>query len=1633
MKTGFPFDKLFNSIIDSRCRISKRRDLSILVAKKLKEKYDREKDWNRRLEREVKVSKRVMQDYPPRGVTMPAVVPGVEQLPRQRKRHKRTSSKGSSTGSFEQPVFVQLDAPVDDHTAEHEASPVYKKPRHFGEFLEHKRQAASIARSEPDPQGGEPSPPRKKSRVGAKSSPPVMRTVSDMSTAASTVYRSESLQSHRPKISIWDANQDEEPASSSTTVRLRPSNPIVNDDAPWWVRNQVDKDYYQHGGSWKASRATEYAATHMVWYMNPMMSIFVQFLCAGVNLEANVKPTWDELLPGYCSRCSGELQWMKRGKQWMVRCYNSCGQPGCDRDPIRIAPPQCPRCDSVMEWPKSRSQHLISCRSGKCVWQSYNKRGCHVFDTQVEPSDSAEYEVPFEEEIVMVPITEESHTSESTPASASTSLSDTMTSSEQGMSILRPVWNILTELGNVNLDYQYDTTHFGSFRVSCQWIPPRPWLCLVVLISLFMSFLLTGCNVEGNVSVSTLDPQTTFLDGDTSWFDFVELCDAFDSDFNAEEESFLSTREGNDEQQFENVLNANEQNEEEFNCAVVMGANVLLNRKSENVCIDGLELEHANDAHRHFDSRCKVCCESAMRHNAHKRKRTVRVGSVAIDLVSLGHGFDSCIIGVTKTDDGIRRIICYKVESKERAQLEAGIAKIILQAEQYWSIPIVKRVHCDRESGVAACNDFLAARAVRLTLTQGADPQANGEAENAVGEVCRGARASLNHLPDRSVRRRLWAHAVVHRGFVVSQKAGGMDGTKASEYLTRPIAPFGCRVIAKPTEANNRKCDELTVNGIYLYPDVMTPNAHVIAVLDDHLFIDRIASFVTFRFIKQEEKFCFPIVGIHLTAQDRKWIGVCSIKCTECNKVRWIQAKDQKTFEKRKFNCSQLRGLTCENPEGEVGVPCNIRRGRPNKAVPENVVNWAEEERNEVMVEMNAADDGEKVPETIEQEVRNAACDGTFLRATYVEDYCVFVARACTKEERTSSLADEARSTETSRILGYGSFDMPIERDDARKLYSDATVSYAAMLTYIKNAEKTDGTMKYKGRFVCLGDKVWSLVGWIQKVTAASQLWSPTAGLASSRLVYCWGLLNGYEVQSVDVEAAYLQCKWPDDLPKHFLILPDEMIVHMSDEQKNAAKGMKHPMFEMKTCIYGHERSGKVFVEALIGLLVEHGFQRSDADPALLRRGRTLVACYVDDCVASGPALELACLWALIRERFTVGTFGPAERFLGMDIDLDIVEDMIRKTFIHMSDYTLNACKEFAEMFNVKMYNVETPAVHDVKREDKDAAVKSKTVIRMVQKALGTALWICRCCRPDIAYVVIAMASRVCSWSELCDSQLVRLFRYLYSTAHYGIEMCCPVDADPMSSSIVLQVDSNFSKPKSQSCYIVMLVTKCGGRMLFNFGSSGQPIAADSSSIAEMIALHKGVKETLPYLGFLPGCSDVLDTREDNTATESAAIKGYSKGMAAYARAIGVRAQLIRDLQDRGMLKVSRIKSCDNGSDIGTKVLDRMTLQHCMELIGIRERKSSDVLEVTDGSTDLVNNTSIDDLKSDLVPCADSQPRNTNGVSANTVHQNASLYDELLSLVFVDEEDELLFPSLVRQRNGNFGEEATKEEGRQEC
>ena len=91
----------------------------------------------------------------------------------------------------------------------------------------------------------------------------------------------------------------------------------------------------------------------------------------------------------------------------------------------------------------------------------------------------------------------------------------------------------------------------------------------------------------------------------------------------------------------------------------------------------------------------------------------------------------------------------------------------------------------------------------------------------------------------------------------------------------------------------------------------------------------------------------------------------------------------------------------------------------------------------------------------------------------------------------------------------------------------------------------------------------------------------------------------------------------------------------------------------MLTCVYGHPYSGGLFICGMLKHLEQNGYQAigKTGSKALMCKGRTLIAIYVDDVKASGPPEELAQLWKTIDQRYSLKT-GDLEctEFLGISI-----------------------------------------------------------------------------------------------------------------------------------------------------------------------------------------------------------------------------------------------------------------------------------------------------------------------------------------------------------------------------------------------
>ena len=100
-------------------------------------------------------------------------------------------------------------------------------------------------------------------------------------------------------------------------------------------------------------------------------------------------------------------------------------------------------------------------------------------------------------------------------------------------------------------------------------------------------------------------------------------------------------------------------------------------------------------------------------------------------------------------------------------------------------------------------------------------------------------------------------------------------------------------------------------------------------------------------------------------------------------------------------------------------------------------------------------------------------------------------------------------------------------------------------------------------------------------------------------------------------------------------------------------------------------------------------------------------------------------------------------------------------------------------------------------------------------------------------------------------------------------------------------------------------------------------IEADSAPASETIAAHSGLKEWHCVWDQMPS-PEKMALRTDSKAVVSLSERGYSTSSLAYAKAIGCKQNLMKDLIEMDEIEVMKITGLKNRADGMTKVLGRV-------------------------------------------------------------------------------------------------------------
>ena len=588
-----------------------------------------------------------------------------------------------------------------------------------------------------------------------------------------------------------------------------------------------------------------------------------------------------------------------------------------------------------------------------------------------------------------------------------------------------------------------------------------------------------------------------------------------------------------------------------------------------------------------------------------------------------------------------------------------------------------------------------------------------------------------------------------------------------------------------------------------------------------------------------------------------------------------------------------------------------------------------------------------------------------------------YVTRLCKGPEKDTPDAKKARADEMAKMIGFEVFSQkPMTMAEARALHPNATVSGVYCITSIKFVEKARSEWKWKGRLVLLGNQIRRISDMKQVFPTGDSIgiYGDVVSLEGFRAVLAHGTAHGYDVEAADLTSAYLQAKWPEGVPPHFVTMPPDTIEALPEDFRRKVQAAGGPRALMMTlrCLYGHPLSGHVWIETCLKHLRSRGWKEMPGNRALLRRGKCLIAIYVDDMCASGPKDELEYFWQeLISPKseeprpgsfgpFLCGKVGPCTEFLGTQVRRAESGDF-RYTYMDMTEYSAMIVKTWRELYAekksdepvdpiklrpTKLDRSWVPMKDPLKTESEDLT----TPRHDVQKMIGMLLWISRCARPEIAFALSRLGTRVSRWTKRCYEEMDRVVAYLLNSSgdskeareHCTLVMKCHKEDKYEDLRSVLYTDADLSLPRSQSGFFYCLESDRGSLLPIHWGSKKQSITADSTGASELIAAHMGVRETLMVHDAMKPDGSPLLVLTDNSVVVRVARRGSSDALDYLAkRPLAIKLSLLRDMIDYTMIRVEHVATDLNKADVFTKQMDRLKFLKMRSMLGIETKSVS--------------------------------------------------------------------------------------------
>ncbi|KAE8212144.1 hypothetical protein CF319_g9280 [Tilletia indica] len=333
-------------------------------------------------------------------------------------------------------------------------------------------------------------------------------------------------------------------------------------------------------------------------------------------------------------------------------------------------------------------------------------------------------------------------------------------------------------------------------------------------------------------------------------------------------------------------------------------------------------------------------------------------------------------------------------------------------------------------------------------------------------------------------------------------------------------------------------------------------------------------------------------------------------------------------------------------------------------------------------------------------------------------------------------------------------------------------------------------------------------------------------------------------------------------------------------------------------------------------VLLELNFEQSVADPAVFiyKAGSKLIvlAVYVDDVLIFSkdlPAIE--SLKSGLAKRFKMSDQGEVGHFLGMQIE----RNPDGKGFtISQSTYIRSMLDRF-EVSDIKGSRTPLDSKQRLVPYDGIASEEEK---KRYQAEIGCLNWIGLGTRSDLVFGIGLLARFSSNPGPVHFGCVKRIMRYLAGTLDFKLRLDARSQTDIEAYS-----DSDYSGDKSAKSTSGWCIMVFGSTVAW--GSKLQPLIADSTAAAEILALWQTSREVIAIRHFFEdiglrqiGSGAPTTIWCDNTAAGQVVNNPVGNGITRHMERKYLKT---REYIEHGLLSVKYIPTRENPADMMTKAL----------------------------------------------------------------------------------------------------------------